>query len=52
MGRYLAAKVQSFEEADHQGAVDLEIVIDKCPIPTPIPYTCAFTGGRSRNRRV
>jgi len=37
MAHYLVTKAQAFEEADRQGVRGLEIVIDKYPIPTPIP---------------
>jgi uncharacterized protein YukE len=37
MARYLIGKAQAFEQADQQGATDLQVVIDKYPIPMPVP---------------
>jgi|GEM_PF-1717295 len=37
MARYLMNKAQAFEQADQQGAADLQVIIDKYPLPVPVP---------------
>lgn len=37
LARYLASKAQAFEEADRQGAAELDVIIRKHPMPTPTP---------------
>ena len=37
MARYLTSKAQAFEQADQQGAADLDTVIRQYPLPVPVP---------------